>query len=145
VKVEASVVIERPVAAVFRFYADEHVRNHPRWNPDLELAVDSDRPIGVGTIIRRRNRMSGKLVEGTMEIVEFERDRTVVAVTREGTVEYRGHALFEELAPDRTRLTIGGDMPIPPGSDPSPIRRLMQRSVDNIKRLIEAEVPASRA
>jgi len=81
VKVEASVVIERPAAAVFRFYADEHVRNHPRWNPDLELAVDSDRPIGVGTVIRRRNRMSGQLVEGTMEIVAFERDKAMVAIS----------------------------------------------------------------
>jgi hypothetical protein len=141
VRVEASVVIERPVGTVFHFYADEHVRNHPRWNPDLELDVDSDRPIGVGTIIRRRNRMSGKLVEGTMEVLEFERDSAMAGVIREGTVEFRGGATFESLSPDRTRLTIGADMPwIADGSDVSQISMLMQRSVQNIKQLIETEV-----
>ncbi|MGH2491223.1 MAG: SRPBCC family protein [Candidatus Limnocylindria bacterium] len=140
-RVEASVVIERPVGTVFHFYADEHVRNHPRWNPDLELDVDSDRPIGVGTIIRRRNRMSGKLVEGTMEVLEFERDSAMAGVIREGTVEFRGGATFESLSPDRTRLTIGADMPwIADGSDVSQISMLMQRSVQNIKQLIETEV-----
>lgn len=140
-KVEASVVIERPVGDVFRFYADEHVRNHPRWNPELELDVDSKGPIGVGTIIRRRNRMSGKLVEGTMEVLRFERDTAMDGVVREGPLEYRGGATFEPLAPDRTRLTIGADMPwIPEGSDVSPIRSLMERSVQNIKTLIESEV-----
>ena len=140
-RLEASEVIERPVGAVFRFYADEHVRNHPRWNPDLDLEVDSGRPIGLGTIIRRRNRMSGNVVEGTMEITEFERDKAMGVVIREGPIEYRGHATFEKLAPERTRLTIGVDMPwLAAGSDPTPITVLMQRSVRNIKELIEAEV-----
>lgn len=140
-RLEASEVIERPVGAVFRFYADEHVRNHPRWNPDLDLEVDSERPIGLGTVIRRRNRMSGKVVEGTMEITEFERDKAMGAVIREGPVEYRGHATFEKLAPERTRLTIGADMPwLAAGADPTPITVLMQRSVRSIKELIEAEV-----
>lgn len=134
-------VIERPVGPVFRFYADEHVRNHPRWNPDLEVAVDGDGPIGVGTIMRRRNRMSGNLVAGTMEVTRFERDRAMDALIREGSLEYRGRATFEPLTPDRTRLTIGADMPwIPEGSDVSPIKVLMERSVQNIKRLIESEV-----
>lgn len=87
--------------------------------------------------------MSATPVEGTMEVVEFDRDRKMVAVVREGPVEYRGDATFERVAPDRTRLTIGADMPwLEPGSDVSRIRSLMQRSVDNIKRLIESEVPA---
>ena len=140
-RLEASEVIERPVAAVFRFYADDHVRNHPRWNPDLDLEVDSERPLGVGTIIRRRNRMSGKVVEGTMEITEFERDQAMGVLIREGPVEYRGDAKFEALATHRTRLTIGADMPwLAAGADPTPITVLMQRSVKNIKDLIEAEV-----
>ena len=134
-------VIERPVAAVFRFYADEHVRNHPRWNPEIELDLDSKGSIGVGTIMRRRNRMSGALVEGTMEVLRFERDRAMDVVVREGSLEYRGAATFESLAPDRTRLTIGADMPwIPEGSDVSSIRTLMERSVQKTKTLVESEV-----
>lgn len=139
-KVEASVVIERPVKTVFRFYAYEHVRNHPRWDPDMALEATSPGPIGVGTVILRRNSHSGVPVEGTMTITEFEPERAMRGVMREGGVEIPGGAIFEALGPDRTKLTIGADMPwLTPGSDPTPITRLMERSVKNIKELIEAE------
>jgi hypothetical protein len=140
VKVEASVVIERPVEAVFRFYAHEHVRNHPRWDPEMALEPTSPGPIGVGTVIRRRNSRSGVPVEGTMTITEFEPERAMSGVIREGGFEIRGGATFEALGPDRTRLTIGAEMPwLTPGSDSTPIARSMERSVRNIKELIEAE------
>ncbi len=74
---ESSQVIDRPIEQVFHFYAVEHVRNHPRWDPDIELWLDSDAPIGVGTIIHRRNRRSGTPVEGTMEVVELERSARI--------------------------------------------------------------------
>jgi hypothetical protein len=48
VRVEVSQVIDRPVADVFRFYAADHVRNHQRWDPDMELVQVSDGPIGGG-------------------------------------------------------------------------------------------------
>ncbi len=46
-----SQVIDRPIADVFHFFAHEHVRNHPRWDPDIKLKQVSDGPIAVGTII----------------------------------------------------------------------------------------------
>ena len=46
VRIEVSQEIDRPVSVVFNFYADDHVRNHPRWNPDIELWRDSGEPIG---------------------------------------------------------------------------------------------------
>ena len=64
VRVEVSAVIDRPVADVFHFYAFDHVHNHPRWDPDMELEQVSDGPIGVGTVIRKRNSHSGTPVEG---------------------------------------------------------------------------------
>lgn len=65
---ESSQVIDRPIEKVFHFFAVEHVRNHPRWDSDIELWLDTDSPIDVGTIIHRRNKRSGTPVEGTMEI-----------------------------------------------------------------------------
>jgi hypothetical protein len=47
VKVDLSEEIERPVEVVFRWYADDHVRNHPRWDPNIELWLRlrcTDRP-----------------------------------------------------------------------------------------------------
>ncbi|HKY50681.1 MAG TPA: SRPBCC family protein [Candidatus Limnocylindria bacterium] len=144
-RVEASLVIERPKATVFRFVAREHVRNHPRWDPDIQLRADSESPIGVGTIIRRRNSRSGRPVEGTMEVVEFEPDDSFGTVIREGTAQVLGRSTFEAVSPGRTRLTISADLPSMPageeplGADSTRLAKLMERSVARIKELIEAE------
>jgi hypothetical protein len=51
VQVQVSETIERPVATVFRFYAHDHVRNHPRWDPDMSLEQITVGPIGMGTVL----------------------------------------------------------------------------------------------
>jgi polyketide cyclase/dehydrase/lipid transport protein len=138
VRIEVSEEIDRPVPVVFKFYADDHVRNHPRWDPYIELWLNSDEPIGVGTIIQRRNSRSGTVVEGTMEVVEYEPNRAMGVLTREGPMEIHGRATVEETSEGRTRLTIAAYMPI----DESMKDRMtgsVQRSLQNIKELIEAE------
>jgi Polyketide cyclase / dehydrase and lipid transport len=138
VRIEVSEEIDRPVPVVFKFYADDHVRNHPRWNPDIELWRDSDEPMGVGTIIQRRNSHSGTPVEGTMEVVEYEPNRAFGAVIREGGMEIYGRGTFEEVSEGRTRLTIRAEMPIDE-SMKDHMTGLVQRSLQNIKDLIKAE------
>ena len=64
VRFEVSQVIDRPLEKVFHFIVHEHVHNHPRWDPDIELEQLSEGPIGLGTQIRRRNSRSGTPVEG---------------------------------------------------------------------------------
>jgi uncharacterized protein YndB with AHSA1/START domain len=139
VKLEVSQVIDRPVAEVFRFYAVEHVRNHPRWNPDLDLEQVSDGPIGVGTVIRRRNRMSGDPVDGTMEVVEFEPERAFGVLIHDGAVETRGRATFDAEGDDRTTITISADTPGLDESMAGMLTSLMERSARNMKDLIESE------
>jgi len=53
VDVQVATEVDRPIADVWRFYAVEHVRNHPRWDPDIHLEQLSNGPIGLGTRIRR--------------------------------------------------------------------------------------------
>jgi hypothetical protein len=139
VKVQVSEEIERPVPVVFRFYADEHVRNHPRWDPNIELWLDQDSPIGVGPIIRRRNRRSGTPVEGTMEVVEFERDNAIGALMHDGPLEIRGRATFEERGPGLTKLILTADIPDMDDSMQGPLTEAMRQSLRNMKQLIEAE------
>ena len=110
-QLESSQVIDRSVDKVFHFYAVEHVRNHPRWDPDIELWLDNDSPIGVGTIIRRRNKRSGTPVEGTMEVVEFEPNRVIGMKIHDGPVEMSGRTIFEPLSDNQTRITIFIDLP----------------------------------
>jgi hypothetical protein len=94
-RMEVSEEIDRPVPVVFKFYADDHVRNHPRWDPDIELWRTSDEPLGLGTIIQRRNSRFGTAVEGTMEVVEYEPNQAFGVIIREGPMETYGRTIFE--------------------------------------------------
>jgi hypothetical protein len=139
---ETSQVIDRPIDRVFQFVAVEHVRNHPRWDPDIELWLDSDAPIGVGTIIHRRNKRSGTPVEGTMEVVEFEPNRAMGVHIREGAAEMRSRMTFESVSPSKTKLTTFIDIPsMDENADKSFMNSRLERSALNRNQLIEAEIP----
>jgi polyketide cyclase/dehydrase/lipid transport protein len=136
VRLEVHEVIDRSPSDVFRFVATEHVRNHPRWDPVMQLEQVTDGPIGVGTTIRRRHTHYGHPVEGTMEVVEFEPDRAFGMVIHDGPVEIRSRLSFDPEGQESTRLT--GIIEIPSATspiDPAPI----EASLREMKRLIESE------
>ena len=140
VQIQVSQVINQSVDKVFSFFAREHVRNHPRWDPDIELWMDSDVPLEVGTIIHRRNRRSGTPVEGTMEVVEMEPNRVFETVIHDGPMEIHGRTLFEATGEEQTKLTMNVELPgMDASMDTSFLTSRMQRSVENIKQLIESE------
>lgn len=135
--IEVSEVIEQPVGKVFTFYADDHVKNHPLWDPEIELWLDSQEPIRVGTVIRRRNSRSGTPVEGTMEITEFERDQAFAGVIHDGPMRVSGRATFDLLGPSTTKLTIRAEFPLDE-SMKGMLSDAMRRSVTNIKHMLES-------
>ena len=140
VKVQASKIIDRPVAEVFHIHAREHVRNHPRWDPFMQLEQVSDGPIGVGTIIKRINSHSGTPVEGTMEVVEFEPNRAVGMVIHDGPVSMVARATYNAESDDRTRLTLIVEFL---GMDESMADMLaseMDKAAQTIKQFVESEV-----
>jgi hypothetical protein len=140
VRLQLSQTIDRPVADVFHFFAIEHVRNHPRWDPHMQLELVTDSPIGVGTVIKRINSRSGSPVEGTMEIVEFEPNQSMGTITHDGPFETRGRALFEAAGENQTILTFDIEFPsLDESADTSMIVRSIQGSLNNIKQLIESE------
>lgn len=108
----ASVEIERPIADVWRWYAEDHVRNHPRWDPDLELEQISDGPMGLGTRIRRRNTMGETPVEGEMEMTEWEPMHAVATSIRDGDVRTQDEPRSRSKDPNgpssRSRPTCRG-------------------------------------
>ncbi|HEX6330717.1 MAG TPA: SRPBCC family protein [Actinomycetota bacterium] len=138
--VQVSTEVDRPVADVWRFYAVEHVRNHPRWDPDMRLEQLSGGPIALGTRIRRVNTRWGTPVEGEMEVVEFDPERAFAVSIHDQNMDARGRTTFEARGPACTlvKVTTG----IEGMDDPEKLEFLtsmMQRSVDNVKRLIETE------
>jgi uncharacterized membrane protein len=141
VQFQISQVIDRPVDKVFRFYAHEHVRNHPRWDPDIELVQVSDGPIGVGTVICRRNSRSGTPVEGTMEVVEFEPNRAMGMIIHDGPTEMRGRATFKAVSDHRTIITTIVEIPgMDESMDRSFLTSRLERSGRNMKQLMESEI-----
>ena len=137
-KVEESIVIDKPVSEVWHYCAVEHVRNHPRWDPVIELWQDVEEPLRVGSIINRRNSRGGSTVEGTMEVVEFEPEKMFRVMIREG-VETSGTLGFEAIDASQTKLTKGADMPwMDDSQDTSMLRKAMQDSLVVTKDLIES-------
>jgi len=141
VQIQYSQVIDRPVEKVFHFMVDEHVRNHPRWDSDIELWLESDSPIGVGTVIHRRNHRSGAPVEGRMEVVEYEPNRAFSTVIFDGPVEMLGRITFEPEDDDRTAITMYIELPhMDEPMDKSFLMRRLEEVGDIRKQLIESEV-----
>jgi hypothetical protein len=112
----------------------------------MHLEQLSDGPIGLGTRIRRVNTRWGTPVEGEMEIVEFEPEYAMGAVIHDANMDIQGRAVFEPRGAERTMLTMSVD--VPGLDDPDKVefmRTMMQRSVDNMKRLLETESTSGRA
>ena len=141
ITIQGTQVIDRPISDVFHFYADEHVKNHPRWDPDIQLENPSGEPLRVGTVLRRQNTRSGTPIQGSMEVVEFERDRSIGMLIHDGPAEMRGLATFEPVTEGRTRITVTIDLP---GKDPkvdtTRMAGSLQRTLDTLKQLVESEL-----
>lgn len=140
-QIESSEIIDRPIDKVFQFYAVDHVRNHPRWDSDMQLWLDTDAPIAVGTIIRRRNSRSGKPVEGTMEVTEFEPNRVLAMLIHDGPAVMRGRTTFEALSDHQTRITTVIEIPgMDANADTSFLKSRLKHSSQVRKQLMESEL-----
>jgi hypothetical protein len=138
VKIQVSQLIKKPVDQVFHFYAINHVKNHPRWDPDIALSLDSDEPIKAGSIIHRINRRSGSPVKGTMEVVEFESNQSFGVVIHDGPVEIRGRTVFKEINENQSKLIIQIEFPdIDQLEEKDIFIKRIEASTENIKRMLE--------
>lgn len=73
VKAQASIQIRRPPAAVFRFIAEDFMRNYPRWSPEVrELRLLSQGPMQVGTLARQVRVDQGRRTESTFRVTRMQ-------------------------------------------------------------------------
>ena len=140
VKAQAWGIIDHPVSTVFQFHAVEHVKNHPRWDPDIKLEQVTDGSMRVGTMIKRVNSRSGKPVEGMMEVVEFELDQAVTMIIHDGPVKLIARATYQAEDDNRTRLTMKIEFPDLDEMETDMLVSAMERSIRNINHLLESEV-----
>lgn len=112
-QIEASVVIDRPVDAVFRFTAADHVANHPRWDPAVRRIEPLDAgPLGRGSRFRIDRRTAGREEARVFEVTEWEAPHRFTIETHDPNFRLR---LIEALRPegtDRTLMTLVGEAEI---------------------------------
>ena len=136
-KFELSEVINHPISDVFKFYADDHLENHPRWDPEMQLSLATDGEVGIGTVFNRRHTHSGDPVDGSMTVIEFERDQAFGLAIDDGFGEFYGRLRFEAIGDSVTRVSTLVDVPgMPETADSSQLRSIAERWLHNTENLI---------
>ncbi len=145
IKVNLSVVIHRPVEEVFAYAND--ISHWAEWNPGLIEVSAPEGPIHVGSRIREVFKFLGRRIESTFEVVEYQPNRQVTYRTVAGPIPMTGTQTYEPVE-GATKLTMigegeaGGFFKLAEPVVAQMTRRQFQASLDNLKDLLEAHVPA---
>jgi uncharacterized protein YndB with AHSA1/START domain len=146
-RVEASVVINRPLDEVFAFASNPE--NHEQWGSAMSGVVKtSEGPLAVGTTYRGVNRFLGQRIEWTCEVTEYQPDRKVEFWFAAGPLNVEESMAFEAVQ-GGTRIT--GVYEGEPGGffkvAERIVVRMFQRQVEgdlaNLKDVLEAEAEAA--
>ena len=146
VRAQASIDIQRAPRSVYRFVAEDFERNYPRWSPEVkELRLLSSGPMRVGTLARQVRVDQGRRTESTFKITHMQPNERL---TFQGTsfpfvVDYRFDSGGAET---RLRFTFELrrlDLMMRPFEKliRVAVQEGAERTVRNLKRLIEAEAP----
>jgi hypothetical protein len=144
VKTAAATIIDRSQEAVWEFCAVDHLRNHPRWDPQMQLEAVTHGPMGLGKQIRRRHTRLGQPIEGVMEVVEWDPPSSfatrIVDQTATGSLTVYSRMMMTPEGASRTRLAIELELP---GATASMDPGMVQATLGRIKELVEAETPGA--
>ena len=141
-KVEASVVIGKPVEEVFAHVMD--VGNWPKWNTYLpSVEQTSEGPAGVGTTFRGSSQFLGRSMEWTSEVTEYRENSKMAQVVTSGSMNMQ-MAMFFEAVEGGTKFTMaaegefGGFFKLAEGMVNRKWRAQMDESLGNLKKMLEA-------
>jgi carbon monoxide dehydrogenase subunit G len=115
-KVERSIVVERPVERVFAFITDMH--KVKLWLPVNNIRQISSGPMGVGSTFAQEAQFLGQRFQATSEVTRYESPR-VFALKIHGPVSFTNSMYCEPTNTGGTRLRMVGE------ADPGPAIRLM--------------------
>jgi uncharacterized membrane protein len=111
IKLEGSIVINRPVDHVFDFMVD--LENAPQWQTGvLGSQKITEGTFGVGTRFKENVKMMGRPVEAVCEITEYEPKKKLAWKSNSSSLmSYEGQFTFD-AAEGRTRSAIGAARPV---------------------------------
>ena len=144
IKIENSVVINRPVDEIFEFMAN--AENNPQWQSGAqEVVKTSEGPIGVGTTFTSVSQLLGKRLESVVEYTAYEPNKRVAGKVTSGPVPFQFETTFEPAAEGGTKVTGGGEGDVGGFfklAEPL-VARMLKRQFDannaNLKDLLEAQ------
>ena len=147
IKIEHSVVVDRPVEEVFAYATD--VSKVPEWQTSaLEARVDAPMQAGAtGAIVRK---FLGRRMESTVRFDEYEPPRKFAIESTSGPVQFHVHQTYEpEGAGARINIVMEGE----PGgffklAEPlvqRAIKREMEANFATLKDILEARCPSCAA
>ncbi len=107
IKIENSIVINKPVEEVFEFLAN--AENNPQWQSGtLDVRKTSEGPLGVGTTYTSVSRLLGKQLESTVEYTAYEPNTRVAIKAVSGPIPFQAETTFEATAEGGTMVTTAG-------------------------------------
>ena len=141
-KIEASVIVNRPAEDVWKFMTD--LANTPKWDPGvIEVKQTSTGPIGVGTTLQSRHSRNRVL---NVRVIEYEPNRKFTLEFTSGPVKgTRGSYVMANIEGKNTKLTRTLDVKfsgvyklLGPFLARS-ARRERGAEVSNVKRILESQ------
>ncbi len=140
-KIETSIVINRPVEDVFAILSN--VENNPKWsNVFLDARKTSDGPIGVGTTWQIVGRAFGQPIEAEAQVTEYEPNRQW-AQTQSGPIPAKIWQTYEPVE-EGTRVNValeaepGGFFKLAEPLLKTMMKRGIATDLANLKDLMEA-------
>lgn len=102
-KLDSSVVIDRPAEEVFAVISD-FARN-PEWQSGMRSAQwTTEPPVRVESMYQQVARFLGRDVTTTFQVVAYEADRSVTIRSRQSSFPITVTRSVEPLGPDRSRV-----------------------------------------
>lgn len=104
IKVELSVVVNRPAAEVFAFVVDP--ANNKKWQKGLvESRLTSPGPVGVGSQITDVRKIMGRDLDSKLEVIAFESNKTFGEKVVSGPLQFEIMQTFEPSG-DGTKVSL---------------------------------------
>lgn len=141
IKVEASIVIQKPVAEVFSYSNDP--ANNTKWQEGLvESKITSPGPVGVGTQITDVRKFLGRDMDSKLEVTAYEPNKRISLKTVSGPIKFEITQHYEPAGAG-TKLTMigegepGGLFKLAEGAVKKQFETQLQGDLDRLKKVME--------
>ena len=140
IKVESSVVINKPLAEVFAFATNND--NTTKWQGGVEAVIAEGPPNVVGSKYTEVRKFMGQEMKSTMELTAFEPNVKWAAKVVKGPVPFEVTATYEAAgsATKMTTLVEGepkGFFKIAEGMLEGQLKKSLQEDGERLKKLLE--------